>query len=86
MKIKSAEAIDSANWILLFRSFDCVLPRRANRPRGYQSRNEGLDMPESAEYKMIYLSGFAEFSEALVEVTGSVLKSTFSISFVDISG
>ena len=42
-------------------------------------------MPDSIEIKMIYLSGFAEFSEAFVEVTGSVLKSTFSGVFVGIS-
>lgn len=86
MKIKSAEEIDSANSILIFISFDCLPTRKANRPRGYQSRNEGSDMPDIAGEKMIYLSGFAEFSEAFVEVTGSVLKSTFSGDFVDISG
>lgn len=86
MKIKSAEEIDSANSILIFSSFDCLLARKAKRPRGYQSRNEGSDMPGSIGEKMIYLSGFAEFSEAFVAVTGSVLKSTFSGAFVDISG
>lgn len=85
MKIKSAEAMDSDSSILLFKSFDCLLARKANRPRGYQSRNEGSDMPDSIQIKMIYLSGFAEFSEAFVEVTGSVLKSTFSGVFVGIS-
>ena len=86
MKIKIAEDIDSANSILFFRSFDCLLTRKDNRPRGYQSRNEGSDMPDRIDEKIIYLSGFAEFSDAFVDTTGSVLKSAFSGAFVDIAG
>ncbi len=86
MKIKSVDKSNSVNSILLFRSFDCLLARKANRPRGYQSRNEGSDIPDSVEENMIYLSGFAEFSDAFGGITGSFLKSDFSRTFVVILG